>query len=83
METYFCYRCDATKSHEHLRQVEEDETCLYACRQCGSTEGVWLERQGHEAGTLCRGRIAPAPQTLIRLDMDQRQLPLFREIPGP
>jgi len=22
-------------------------------------------------------------QTLIRLDMDQRQLPLFREIPGP
>ena len=50
MKTYYCIRCDARKTYEDLRQVEEDETCLYACRQCGSTEGVWLKPQGHEAG---------------------------------
>ena len=42
LERYYCYRCEALKTPEDLRQVEEDEVCLYACRQCGAVEGVWL-----------------------------------------
>ena len=43
MDRYYCYRCDAPKTRQDLRQVEEDETCLYACRQCGAVEGLWLK----------------------------------------
>jgi len=42
IETYYCSRCDAPKTRPDLWQVEADETCLYACRQCGAVEGLWL-----------------------------------------
>lgn len=39
---YECGRCQAIKTRADLRQVTRDETCLYACRQCGAEEGTWL-----------------------------------------
>jgi hypothetical protein len=36
---HYCSRCETTKT----RQVEQDETCLDAYRQCGTVEGVWLQ----------------------------------------
>jgi hypothetical protein len=42
MPMYYCYRCEAPKSLDDLRQVEQDEVCCYQCRQCGESEGAWL-----------------------------------------
>jgi hypothetical protein len=41
--THYCYNCETEKTRADLRQMERDETCLYACCQCGAVEGLWLQ----------------------------------------
>jgi hypothetical protein len=33
----WCARCQENRSRSQCRQVERDETCVYACQTCGHT----------------------------------------------
>lgn len=46
---FYCYRCQAAKTAADVRQQVLEETCVYVCRQCGTPEGVWLQRCNDDA----------------------------------